>query len=63
MDECGPFRRKMEKFMILIQEKSLFGMEVKKENGIWVINQEENIKKYTKTIWMGKYQKKIFERS
>ena len=49
--------------MILIQEKSLFGMEVKKENGIWVINQEENIKKYTKTIWMGKYQKKIFERS
>jgi len=60
MDECGPFRRKMEKFMILIQEKSLFGMEVKKENGIWVINQEENIKKYTKTIWMGKYQKKNF---
>ena len=59
MDECGPFRRKMEKFMILIQEKSLFGMEAKK-NGIWVINQEENIKTHTKTIWLGKYQKKNF---
>ena len=59
MDECGSLGRKMEKFMILIQEKSLFGMGAKKM-GYGSINQEENIKKYTKTIWMGKYQKKNF---
>ena len=31
-----------------------------KKNGIWVINQEENINTHTKTIWLGKYQKKNF---
>ena len=53
-------KRKMEKFMILIQEKSLFGMEVKKENGIWVINQEENIKKIHKDYMDGKISKGKF---